>query len=189
MIKFSLTCAQSHEFEGWFSSGDEFERLSAGGHLECPVCGGGRIKKMLMAPAVKTTRGSEQKVIPFAGENVLNQSADGSGQMVDQGELQAANSVRGTTGKTSLEAGKHVMPSLPAEVHAEIANQLREIKKKVMASAENVGDRFGSEARKIHYGESKKRGIYGQASPQEAVELLNEGIDIIALPTLPEEQN
>ncbi|WP_432444914.1 DUF1178 family protein [Salmonella enterica] len=58
-----------------------------------------------------------------------------------------------------------------------------------MASSDNVGDKFAEEARKIHYGEAPERGIYGQATGEEAMALIEEGIEVHALPVLPDEQN
>ena len=52
----------------------------------------------------------------------------------------------------------------------------------VMANTEDVGERFADEARKIHYGESDERGIRGQASAEETVALLEEGISVLPLP-------
>ena len=52
----------------------------------------------------------------------------------------------------------------------------------VLASTEDVGERFAEEARRIHYGEAPQRGIRGQVNPQQRDELLDEGIEIIALP-------
>ncbi|HET7524945.1 MAG TPA: DUF1178 family protein [Burkholderiaceae bacterium] len=52
----------------------------------------------------------------------------------------------------------------------------------VLANTEDVGERFTEEARRIHYGEAPERGIRGQASAQQRDELIDEGIDIIALP-------
>jgi hypothetical protein len=54
--------------------------------------------------------------------------------------------------------------------------------------SEDVGDRFAEEARKIHYEEAPIRAIRGQASPEEFEELRDEGIEIIALPLLPTEE-
>jgi hypothetical protein len=54
--------------------------------------------------------------------------------------------------------------------------------------SEDVGDRFAEEARKIHYEEAPVRAIRGQASPEEFEELRDEGIEIIALPILPSEE-
>ena len=59
---------------------------------------------------------------------------------------------------------------------------IAEIRKQVETNCENVGTKFAEEARKIHYGETKKRGIYGEASIKETAELVDEGIDIHALP-------
>ncbi len=52
----------------------------------------------------------------------------------------------------------------------------------VMANTEDVGAKFAEEARRIHYGESKQRGIRGQATPRERDALLDEGIEVAALP-------
>ena len=52
----------------------------------------------------------------------------------------------------------------------------------VLANTEDVGERFAEEARRIHYGEVPQRGIRGQVNPQQRDELLDEGIEIIALP-------
>jgi hypothetical protein len=54
--------------------------------------------------------------------------------------------------------------------------------------SEDVGDRFAEEARKIHYEEAPIRAIRGQASPEEFDELRDEGIEVIALPVLPSEE-
>src|SRR5688572_11091979 len=52
MIKYSLVCAGSHEFEGWFQNGDAYEKEVASGRLACPHCGSREIDKAIMAPAV-----------------------------------------------------------------------------------------------------------------------------------------
>ena len=68
-----------------------------------------------------------------------------------------------------------------AALQARMLNALRE----VMANTEDVGERFADEARAMHHGEVEHRQIRGQASPQEALELMEEGIDVIALPMVP----
>ncbi len=67
--------------------------------------------------------------------------------------------------------------------------KLREAVATIRANAEDVGARFPEEARKIHYGEAEQRGIIGEAKPDEALALLEEGIEIAALPVLPDETN
>jgi hypothetical protein len=52
----------------------------------------------------------------------------------------------------------------------------------VLANTEDVGERFAEEARRIHYGEAAERGIRGQVSHEQRDELIDEGIEIIALP-------
>ena len=82
------------------------------------------------------------------------------------------------------------MVAAPADPKlAELMTMMRELRRHVEENAEYVGDRFAEEARKIHYAESEQRGIYGQATPDEAKELLEEGITVHALPRLPEDGN
>ena len=52
MIKYGLTCAKAHEFEGWFSDSAAYDEQAAAGQLACPVCGSKKVEKMLMAPQV-----------------------------------------------------------------------------------------------------------------------------------------
>ena len=52
----------------------------------------------------------------------------------------------------------------------------------MMQNSEDVGERFAQEARNIHYGESEERNIRGQASREETLELLEEGIEVLPLP-------
>ena len=70
-----------------------------------------------------------------------------------------------------------------------VMHLLREFRRTVLATAEDVGGRFPEEARKIHYGETEARGIAGTASGEEARALIEEGIEILVLPPLPEEAN
>jgi hypothetical protein len=56
-------------------------------------------------------------------------------------------------------------------------------------NADDVGKAFPEEARKMHYGETDARNIYGEASLEEAKALHEEGIPALPLPKLPEEHN
>jgi hypothetical protein len=62
---------------------------------------------------------------------------------------------------------------------------LRKMRAHVEQNFENVGERFPDEARRIHYGEAEEREIYGQASLEEAKELVEEGVSIRLLPDVP----
>ena len=67
---------------------------------------------------------------------------------------------------------------------AKLRAMLRAYRQQVMAQADNVGERFADEARKIHFEETEARGIYGQATRDEVAALLDDGIDVMPLPDL-----
>lgn len=67
--------------------------------------------------------------------------------------------------------------------------KLKEAVETIKANAEDVGTKFPEEARKIHYGEADARGIIGKATPDEAQALVEEGIEIAAIPALPDDVN
>lgn len=71
----------------------------------------------------------------------------------------------------------------------EMMQRLKEVVGEIRRNADDVGEKFPEEARKIHYGEVEARGIIGQATPNEAEALIDEGIEIAALPVFPEETN
>ena len=72
---------------------------------------------------------------------------------------------------------------------AMMLHMMREFRAHVEKNTENVGNRFAEEARKIHYNETEQRGIIGHATPDEARELVEEGIEVHPLPVLPEDGN
>ncbi len=71
----------------------------------------------------------------------------------------------------------------------ELADAVRKLRQEVTENADYVGEEFPEEARKMHYGEAEERGIYGEASIDEAKDLIDEGINVAPLPKLPEEAN
>lgn len=71
----------------------------------------------------------------------------------------------------------------------ELQRKLKELRSKVEAEADYVGDKFATEARKIHDEESDPRAIYGEATADEVSGLLEDGIDFMPLPNLPDEHN
>jgi len=71
----------------------------------------------------------------------------------------------------------------------ELRSKLKELRDHLTKNADNVGAKFPEEARKMHYGEIEHRSIYGEASPQDAKALAEEGIEFHPLPILPDEQN
>ena len=75
-----------------------------------------------------------------------------------------------------------------AEAAAVIA-KLHEIGRAVRAKGEDVGPAFAEEARRIHYGETPQRQIFGEASLPDVKGLVEEGIAVMPLPPLPEDKN
>ena len=71
----------------------------------------------------------------------------------------------------------------------ELRTKLKELRDHIVKSADNVGERFPVEARKMHYGDIEHRPIYGEASPDEARALIEEGVEVTPLPVLPDDRN
>jgi hypothetical protein len=71
----------------------------------------------------------------------------------------------------------------------ELRTKLRELRDHIVKNADNVGERFPNEARKMHYGDIEHRPIYGEASPDEARSLIDEGVEVSPLPVLPDDRN
>ena len=93
-------------------------------------------------------------------------------------------------------------PSAPAEAAAplestpllmaqevELRAKIKELRDHIVKNADNVGERFPNEARKMHYGDIEHRPIYGEASPEEARSLIDEGVEVSPLPVLPDDRN
>ena len=72
---------------------------------------------------------------------------------------------------------------------AEFRKGLKELRAKVEANCDYVGGQFAEEARKIHYGETEERGIYGETSDDEARDLAEEGVPFARIPWLPQREN
>ena len=73
--------------------------------------------------------------------------------------------------------------------HKAAMGELRRLRDAVTKNAENVGDRFAHEARRIHYGEVPQKAVYGNASKEDVAALADEGIPVAPLPRLPDDAN
>jgi len=93
-----------------------------------------------------------------------------------------APSVSGT--KKKGEKAVHLSSKAEEQV-GKYMTALKEIREEVEKNSDYVGDKFPEEARKIHYGETEERGIHGEASDEEAAELVEEGIDVQKVPWAP----
>jgi len=72
---------------------------------------------------------------------------------------------------------------------SELRAKIRELHDYVTSHAENVGRQFPQQAREMHKGEIDHKPIYGQASPEETRALIEDGVEIMPLPTLPDDHN
>ena len=79
--------------------------------------------------------------------------------------------------------------SLVSEPERQLRAMIRALHEHVARTADHVGENFATEARKMHYGETEQRAIYGEASLTEARSLLEEGIAVQPLPSLPDDRN
>jgi len=91
--------------------------------------------------------------------------------------------------KASEPAEKMRLVAAPDPRQQALLKALRDLRRQVTEHADYVGDRFAEEARKIHYNEAEARGIYGEATADEAKKLIEDGVEFHPLPVLPEEQN
>lgn len=160
MIHYMLTCEAEHGFEGWFRSSADFDEQAASGRIDCPVCGSRSVTRGLMAPAVRSAR---TEVTP----------PDARSAAEDKPAVPAES----------------VPMMLPDPAQRAMLQALRELREAVVKNADYVGDRFADEARKIHYGETEHRGIYGEATFEDAKALAEEGIEVQPLPILPDDRN
>ncbi|MBL4639626.1 MAG: DUF1178 family protein [Kordiimonadaceae bacterium] len=159
MIVFDLKCEHSHRFEAWFKSSSAYEDQLMNGLVSCPYCDSLEISKAPMAPNIATK--SNQKPEP------TGPSGDAP--------------VPAVPAVTAPVASQQVDGKL-AELVQETEKMLAKVRDHVQENCDYVGDNFAEEARKIHYGESEERGIYGESTKQETVDLLEEGITVLPLP-------
>jgi hypothetical protein len=75
-----------------------------------------------------------------------------------------------------------------AEQRAMVMQAMEAVRDHVETHFDDVGDSFATEARAIHEGRSEQRGIYGQASPKEVKDLVEDGVPILPLPPSPVEK-
>ena len=159
MIRYTLVCERQHDFESWFANSAAYDKQAKRGLVACPICGSSKVEKAIMAP--RLARSGKRIDVPPA----------------------------------PLAAPVPAAPDTPAPVamvspqERELRGKLKELRDHLTKNAENVGRKFPDEARKMHYGEIEHRSIYGEASPQEAKDLHEEGVEFHPLPTLPDEHN
>jgi hypothetical protein len=153
MILYNLKCSQDHNFEAWFKDSGTYDKQAKRKHIECPVCSDTAIEKAIMAPRLSST--TRKKGLEYEVS-------------------------------TTETNGNKLKPRIDKTRAARVAREMLEIthklQKHVEENCENVGKNFAEEARAIHYGETKERGIYGEATPSEVKDLVDEDIPISSIP-------
>jgi len=162
MIRYSLACERGHEFDSWFASSSAYDKQAKRGLVACPICGSTKVEKAIMAPRLAR-----------------------SDKAIDVPAPPAAPTPAPTA--PAPQGPEPVAMISPQE--RELRTKLKELRDHLTKNAENVGRKFPEQARKMHYGEIEHRSIYGEASPQEAKDLHEEGIEFHPLPVLPDEHN
>ncbi|MCG5242759.1 DUF1178 family protein [Azospirillum doebereinerae] len=193
MILFALRCPADHRFEAWFRNGGAYDEQAAAHQIACPVCGDTGIAKAPMAPRI--AKGVAKALDKAAGKAAEHDSAGESGAPAAQpGGASSSATATPPAPKlpVPLPSPADVVASLPPSLNeaqreavAEVMRQLTEVRRTVEKNCDYVGDRFAEEARRIHYGETDPRGIYGEASADEVEELHEEGVTFHRIPWLP----
>jgi hypothetical protein len=160
MIRYNLRCERGHVFESWFQSSTAYEAQEKRKLVNCPSCGSAKVERAIMAPQIVSKKGRES-VEP----------------------VPAPSSTPSTD--VTTPASTPLMMAQERELRA----KLRELRDHIVKNADNVGERFPNEARKMHYGDIEHRPIYGEASPEEARSLIDEGVEVSPLPVLPDDRN
>lgn len=169
MIRYALACDNGHEFESWFPSSASYDAQAARGLVECPVCASSKVAKRIMAPSLgrKGNARAEAQPAPVAApEQPANLPVPAAAAPVPPAAM-----------------------ALLSEREQAIRAMLKAVREHVAKNADYVGEQFADEARKMHYGEIEHRSIYGEARPEDAQALLEEGIEVHAIPVLPEDRN
>jgi hypothetical protein len=167
MIRYNLRCERGHAFESWFQSSAAYESQEKRKLVNCPACGSAKVERAIMAPQIISKKGRDNR------ENARDSSKE--------------NSMPAAAATTDIAAAGST-PLMMAQ-ERELRAKLKELRDHIVKNADNVGERFPNEARKMHYGDIEHRPIYGEASPEEARSLIEEGVEVSPLPVLPGDRN
>jgi hypothetical protein len=172
MIRYALACAKGHAFESWFANSVAFDKQNKRGLVSCPMCGSTKVEKAIMAPRLARSD-AEGPALP----------------MPQPPAMPAAPQPAAAVPPMPMPVpGKAAVAMTPPQ-ERELRQKLKELRDHVTKNAQYVGQRFPEEARKMHYGEIEHRSIYGEASPDDAKALHDEGIEFHPLPVLPDDHN
>jgi hypothetical protein len=159
MKVYNLACPLNHQFEGWFSSEEDFTSQKERSVLCCPMCDSLEIARMPSAPYL-------------GGKNHHNHAT-----------LEAFE--KAALDLPTANDAMHLSPDQKLVFQEKMQAMMLQVVREIMEKTENVGESFAEEARKIHYKESPERSIRGVTTVDEAAELMDEGIEVYSLPVPP----
>jgi hypothetical protein len=183
MIRYTLCCDKGHDFESWFRDSDAFEAQKKRKLVTCPVCQSPKVEKTIMAPQVarKDRGGLNGPLLPV------------DLQVDSQVDPQVGSQVDSSSTDGPVSGGPASAPSAPALLLGEKERELRamigEVRDKILAVTDDVGDRFAHEARAMAEGDTEERPIRGTATSKEWRDLVEDGIGVLPLPELPEDRH
>lgn len=187
MISFDLLCDHGHRFEGWFGSSSDYTAQLDSGLISCPSCGSAEITKVLTAPNIgpKSNQMQPGSAAPRGEEAVQNAAAPSGDVSSDKQPQSLPAQEMMLDGDTEAVSN---MPVITPKMEKMI-EKMATLQQKALEKSEWVGRKFADEARAIHYGECEERLIHGDASPEEAEELVEEGVSVAPLifPYIPPE--
>ena len=97
-------------------------------------------------------------------------------------------SIRKSVMAPNLKSKSNKIPQR-TKLERNIKKQLLDFRKYIEKNCKDVGENFSREARNIHYDKKTSQGIYGKATPEEASELIEEGIEVVTIPWVKKEEN
>jgi hypothetical protein len=178
MIRYALNCEKGHAFDSWFQNSAAYDKQAKRGLVTCPACGSAKVEKAIMAP--RLARSDAEAPSPPPQPSPPLPEAPSVPPPAAQAPIPPPLPM--------VAAGKSPV-AIMSPIERELRQKLKELREHVTKNASYVGTRFPEEARKIHYGETEHRSIYGEASPDDAKALHEEGIEFHPLPILPDEFN
>ena len=162
MIRYTLNCDKGHTFESWFANSAAYDKQAKRSLIDLPGLRFHQGREGDHGAAAWPQRSRRRALRANAGAGARRRTAPlppAPVAMMSPRGARAAQQAQGTARPRHQERGLCRRRAFPKQ------------------------------ARKIHYGEAEHRSIYGEASPEEAKELHEEGIDFHPLPVLPDEFN
>ena len=151
-----LLCPQDHVFEAWFGSENDFRSQMERGLVQCPLCGSKTLRKGVSAPRLNL--GAKPPTPPSS-----------------------------RTGAAAPTVAQQSTAAAPASASGDLAQRQAmqaawlQLSRKIAAATEDVGEQFADQARRMHQGQEPERPIRGQATAEQALQLLQEGVPLLPL--------